>query len=277
MKKFFFWLKYALLAFTAFVIIVFAIAYLQKDELVQRLKVQLEKNLHGELEITKLNFTIFHRFPDFSFTLRGVSLRDTVFHQPILSAEKVYLDIGLYELVKKEINIRSLTLEDARLFLFKTRNGNTNIEMFKGTADSISHEKKTPYLLSFSKFELRNTEFTYADSSTGKFTQINFRKTKHTLQLDDSVYKMTTKGELYFSVLFDNDSTGGYLINKSAQANLTILFGPSFQKIQIEESPLEFEKTKLLIAGELETKKGGAYRLHFQGIRSTCRRRCLTQ
>ena len=95
MKKVFKWLAYGLLAFIASIAVVFILAYAKREEIKQLLIAEFNDRINGSFAVEKVQFTIFHNFPDFSISLQGVTLHDTISIEPVLSADKIFLDIGL--------------------------------------------------------------------------------------------------------------------------------------------------------------------------------------
>ena len=130
-KRLFKWLFYllgfALLLITA----VLAGAYWNRDKLLTRLNAELNKGINGKVHIETIDFTFLHHFPNFSITLRRVYLRDDQYHiysRDVFTANKIVVDVALFPLVKREVKIKSLTVDGADIFLFKARNGDTNAE-----------------------------------------------------------------------------------------------------------------------------------------------------
>src|SRR3989337_3862483 len=106
MRKFFRWLFYAFIFITVLVIGILVAAYWNRDMLLGRISDQLNKGINGEFKIEKIDFTFLHHFPHFSVTLRNVYLRSDQYEKygrDVFSAKKIYADIRLYPLLKKEV------------------------------------------------------------------------------------------------------------------------------------------------------------------------------
>src|SRR5687768_8442720 len=126
MRKFFKWLMYAFILTTVSVAGVLVAAYWNRDVLLERISTELNKGIKGEFKIGKIDFTFLHHFPHFSVTLHNVYLRDDhyeKYRRDIFSAKKIYADIRLYPLLKKEVIISSLFVDEADIFIFKSRSG----------------------------------------------------------------------------------------------------------------------------------------------------------
>ena len=113
-KKLFKWLFYFVAIIVLLVVGILATAYWNRDQLLTKLNAELNKGINGQFHIGKLDFTFLHEFPNFSVTLHNVYLRANhyeKYRRDIFSAEKIFVNLRMYPLFKKEVKINSISVE----------------------------------------------------------------------------------------------------------------------------------------------------------------------
>src|SRR6478609_3972648 len=207
MRKFFRGLVYFFTSILLVLIVIFSVAYWNRDKILEQITAQLNEGINGEFKIQKLDFTILNDFPNFTLTLRNVSLHDQRFSKykhDFFAANKVFVDINLYDLWQKRINVRSLKIETANLFIFRAKDSYTNLAIFKkdsvSSSDSVA-QSKNPFLLSIRNVVFKDVQCIYVDSLRDKSYRFHFIDTKQAVVANDSVYSAHIKGKIHFGGL----------------------------------------------------------------------------
>lgn len=251
-------------------IVIFSVAYWNRDVILERITAQLNEGIDGEFKIESLDFTLISDFPNFSLSLNNVSLRGShyaTYGKDFFVAEHVFVDINLYQLLKKNINVRSLKLENANLFIFKAKDGYTNLNIFKkdtisSTVDSTA-QSENPFLLSLRNIEFKNVQATYSDSIKNKSHSVRFIDTKHVVESNDSVYNTHIKGKIHFDSLVFKQNSGGFLANKETRADLHVNINKLSKILTIEPSSLEVNDNKINLSGYFHLQPGKTFELVF--------------
>src|SRR6478736_4822569 len=183
MRKFFKGLIYFFVSILLVLIVIFSVAYWNRDKILERITAQLNEGINGEFKIQKLDFTVFNDFPNFTLTLKNVSLqsqRDSIHKHDLFVANKIFVDVNLYQLLEKQINVRSLKIETANVIIFRAKDGYTNTNIFKKdsviTIDS-TEQTKEPFLLSVRDIDFKDVQVIYTDSMQNKSHRLHFVKT----------------------------------------------------------------------------------------------------
>ncbi len=272
MRKFFKWVKYILLLLVVFTAVVFAVAYWKKDEILEKLTVYLNDQINGEIHIGKLDFTILHQFPDFSVTLHDVYLRGpqySVYNHDFFIAERIFLNIGVFELIGKKVNVNSFTLENSKVFIFKAKNGYSNLDIFKKDVlrDSLAvegdAEERDPFFFKVKKAEFRNVSFVFADSIKNKSMSFQFLKTNHNINGTDSTIAVRINGDMHFDGLVFKEENGPFLKDRLAKVDLNARIDRITKMLTIDSSDLLFDELMVNLTGFFDLKKGGAFQLNF--------------
>ena len=269
MKKLFKWLFYLVAIIVLLIVGILATAYWNRDKLLTKLNDELNKGINGKFHIDKLDFTFLHEFPNFSVTLHNVYLRAShyeKYHRDIFSAEKIFVNLGMYPLFKKEVKINSLSVNNADIFVYKARNGDTNTDVFKKSQDSIKvidQTKETPLIFNINKIVFHNVSVVFADSIRNKFINLQFLDTQQTFVKEDSGYRASVKGDMHFDSLFLNPRGGSYLKDKHTRVNLNVDVNRLTNKLLILPSSISYKKNEIRLEGDFELKKGGTFTLVF--------------
>ena len=268
-KKLFKWLFYFGAIIVVLIVGILATAYWNRDKLLTKLYAELNKGINGQFHIDKLDFTFFHDFPNFSVTLHNVYLRAShyeKYHRDIFSAEKIFVDLGIYPLLKKEVKVNSLSVDNAHIFVYKARNGDTNTDVFEKSRDSLdikNETKETSLILNLQKISFHNVSVVFADSVKNKFINFQFLDTRQSFVVTDSGFSTSIKGEMHFDSLFLNPKSGSYLKDKRTLVNLNVEINRLTHQLLIRPSSLSYEKNEIGLKGNFELKKGGTFTLVF--------------
>ncbi len=271
MRKFLKWVKYILLLLVLFTAGVFAVAYWKRDEILEKLNVYLNDQINGEIHIGRLDFTILHQFPDFSVTLHDVYLRGpqyAVYNHDFFTAEKIFLNIGVFELISKNVNVNSFTLENSKAFIFKTKNGYSNLDIFKkgmmrDSAAIDGEEEKEPFFFKVRKAEFRNVSFVFADSVKNKSMSFQFLRTSHYINGTDSTIAVRINGAMHFDGLVFKEENGPFLKDRLANVDLNARIDRMTKLLTVDSSDLLFDELKVNLTGFFDLTKGGPFQLNF--------------
>jgi len=268
-KKLFKWLFYFVAIIVLLIVGILATAYWNRDTLLTKLNAELNKGINGKFHIDKLNFTFLHDFPNFSLTLHNVYLRGShyeKYQRDIFSAEKIFVNLGMRPLFNNEVKIHSLSVDNADIFVYKARNGDTNTDVFKKSQDTIKVEdqtKETPLIFNIHKIIFHDVSVVFADSIKNKFINLQFLDTQQSFVKEESGYSASVKGDIHFDSLFLNPKSGSYLKDKHTRVNLNVDINRLTNKLLIRPSSIFYRKNEIGLKGDFELKKEGPFTLVF--------------
>jgi hypothetical protein len=270
MTKFFRWIFYFIASIALALVVLFSVAYWNRDVILKRITAQLNKGINGEFKIQKLDFTLLNDFPNFSLTLKNVSLRGPrfdVYRHNFLVANKIFVDINLYQLLKKTINVRSLKVESADVFIFKGKDGYANWNLFKkdsvSTADS-SAQTENPFLLSVRNMEFKDVHVVYSDSLKNKSYSFWFIHTRHEVKATDSTYETHVNGKIHFDSLVFKKGNGSFLTNKSGRGDFYVNINRLTKRLTIAPSSLLVTKARIHFSGFFQMEPEGGFGLKLE-------------
>jgi hypothetical protein len=248
-------------------VVLFAVAYWNRDKIIERISSQLNESINGEFGIGKVNFTVFHRFPNFSITLNNVYLRDSlknIYKQDFFSARKIFLDVSFFRLFERKVHVQSLTVQDAKFFIFKANNGYSNQSILKEESAQPKDTTNERFLFSIKNVELRNVGFIYIDSLTAKSYRFQFQRTNQKIKISDTVNAVRITGSMHFDELTFNPEKGSYLSNKFAKVDIDIEANKITKLLLIKPSTLQFEQSQIQMVGNAMMEPEGNFYLQFE-------------
>lgn len=267
MRKILVFLKWTFASLAILVLLAYALLYFNKARLVAAINKELQLSINGEINIGNIGLNLWHEFPRASLSVENVYIRGpryAQYHQDFLSIEKLYLNINIKKLLNKEINFSKVSIENAKVFIFKTKDGYTNLDVFKKDDKSSSDSSKHNHLLfELQDLHISNTQFVFNDTATGKSIGFTLNETRSSISAKDSIIQLTLAGDIHFLQLLFNKEKGPFLKNKNTQVNFDLTFHPTEKTLYINPSELVLETGKIELNGLLKFGKPLWYQLHF--------------
>ncbi len=151
MKKIWKFLKklFILLIITIFMIIIgiLAFTWIYHDELINYAKNHIKDYFETDIEIEKLDFSLFKKFPDATIILNNVLIKSSnTFNKKdfkqitdtLLFAQEILLQFDLFKILKKNYELQAIQLNKANVWLLFDKKGNHNFSILKQTNDTTS-------------------------------------------------------------------------------------------------------------------------------------------
>ena len=239
-----------------------------RKEILETVNQELQAEINGDINIENIRITIFQDFPTVSLSLRDIYMRGpryAEFHQDFLKAEIININVEALKLFRKEISIKSVDVINGEVFIFKTRSGYTNLDIFKRVKkkDSIANGQQGGQV-NFKNINLKNVAVTFHDSLKRKEFGVHFLKVTNTIALSDSSTQFHILGDLKFVGLMFNSEKGSYLKNKDAIANLSLEFLPRTRQLILNPSTLKLARSELRLSGLFKLADPRFFHLNIQ-------------
>jgi hypothetical protein len=255
------WLK-GVLIFLSFVIFLFAIGLVlivvYKKEILAEITSQLKASVHAEVTVEDVDITIFSEFPNFTLKLDNVAIRDTLARpgdKDLLNTKTILLNIRTYKLFFKEVEFRSIRVVDGEFFVFRTKSGYSNLDVFKKkdtTVVATPPDSTEQFHLTNEKIQFQNLRFTWHDSLRQKYIGLLFKKVNTDLTHSDSLIACKMHGGIDFDELTFNPARGSFLKNQSANVSLVFNFFRDSAKLRLEPSTLSLHESEFEIQGTFD-------------------------
>lgn len=239
------WITIAgIIAFYVLALIVISIlANKEKARILATINNALKENLQGEAHIKNIELNAWRHFPSIEIRLEDVSLIDTLYHLPVLSAGSISTTVSLIQVVKSNKSISNLEVKDAVFHLFTDSAGYSNnylLKLKKKPAPETTGKKKNQSIF-IRQINIENTLVLIENKQKEK--RIEFTATEVEAKLDkkDSVIHINLKEDCLMKTgLGFNLSKGSYLENQQLEGEWQLDLNTSSKTIS-------FNKTKLAI------------------------------
>ncbi|MBY0433044.1 MAG: AsmA family protein [Cyclobacteriaceae bacterium] len=247
------WTLYGGVFFIVLIGILYAAAQYYRPRILALVNAELKKSINGDIQIGDLDFTIFERFPAFSVKLSDIYLRGPrypIYKKDFFTAEQIFIHVQPIHLLRGTIDLKSLTVRKASVFIFRAADGYTNLDVFKRKTPVDTANKPGPlpsFLLEELLFE--NTKLLYFDSVKRKSYGANFERMVASVEDTDSSRLITLAGKVEFAGLMFNEQKGSYLKGKKTQLSLNMEFIPGMRQLLIKPSSIGFEKSTVELSG----------------------------
>jgi len=127
-----------IVSFLSLILLITLGFYLGRGLIMNRAVNYINENQPGELQMEQMNLIPFMNFPDVSLQLRNLSYYekalhpDSLYQEPILALNEVYLTLDVIDLIRKDIQISEARMEKGFLRLEMYEDSITNLEKALG-------------------------------------------------------------------------------------------------------------------------------------------------
>lgn len=259
------WTSYILIFFLLILAIAYGAAQYYQPRILAAINQELKKGINGDVQIGDLDFTIFNQFPSLSVALSDVYLRGpryNTYHKDFFKADRIYVRLLWRGLFTGTVSLKSITIKNADIFIFRTKDGYGNLEVFRKHPKTDSAKSRGGGIaLDLAKVVFDNTTVTYSDSLKGKSYGIHFIKTILGMDRTDSAMLVSLDGPMHFGGLVFNSAKGGYLTNVPTTAKLRLAFASEKHLLTILPSELGFTKSMVNLSGYFDLTAPGGFAL----------------
>lgn len=256
------WFLYLIGIFVLVNILGYAAVQYYKPKILETINRTLKNGINGDFQIGDLEYTLFEQFPNFSITLSEIYLRGPrydLYHQDFFQAEKIYVHVQPANLFRGAIDLKSITIRNGNIVIFRTSQGYTNLEVFKKSKTDSSKKTTSSLSLDLGKIKFENTRFVHFDSLKRKSFDVKFINATADFSSSDSSRSILLDGSMFFGGLMFNEQKGAYMFNTATQARLNLEFFPASQRLVVSPSVLQFAKSKVDVSGQFEFSPPGGF------------------
>ncbi len=162
------------------VIAAIAIPYFFKDQIVEAITQDLNKNINAKVDFADVNLSLFKNFPHFSFSLDQLSITgvDEFEGYKLIEAENIALSLNLMSVINSSdpIEIHTISMQKPEINIKVLRNGKANYDIVK-PSDTPVEEEAAPatdlnFLVQLEEYDITDGQFIYDDRLGGTYLEI---------------------------------------------------------------------------------------------------------
>ncbi|MEP6737748.1 MAG: AsmA-like C-terminal region-containing protein [Chryseolinea sp.] len=267
MKGIFKWLIYLAIVVVGILAIGLILTNFYKKEILSEINLRLQETVNGDVKIGDYNITFLHKFPHLSITLKDVYLngpRYELYQRAFLKAERVDVNVEAFKLFVKELSIKSVDVEHGELFVFRTIEGYTNVEVFKTHRAAGTGAGEKLVVIDLKQINLKDIHVAFQDSLKHKSFGVHFANTENILAATNAGSSIHIIGNMTFQGLLLNATKGKFLKDKSTLTDLDLELDSTRQHLTLRPSTMIFDKSKIRLKGEFELNNTGKFQLNIE-------------
>ena len=230
-----------------------------KVEIVKKINTQINDNIQGEAKIGDIGYKFLIGFPNFTVVLKEVELKDslTAIHKrPVLKAGEIEVRLNVLSLLKKEVNIHKIVINDATIDLYKDKNGVSNSNIFKPKKDKPKTESNTTTFID--EVVLKNVNFISENQQANKLFNIEIKSLKTKINYEGEGWNADVKLKSLAKSLAFNSLKGSFVKEKVVNGDLLVTFSNELSKINILSKELEIGEDYFDIIANFNVGKGNS-------------------
>ena len=167
------------------VIATLIVNYFFKDQVIQYVVSQLNKQVDTQISIRKVDFSLWKQFPNASVEFINVYAQSSKRYKELnfseaddtlLVADRIFLEFNMIKLLSGHYELKRLNIKNGYVKLKVDANSCTNFDIFKNKVKTHAND----FQLKFNDVVFSNTIINYVDSRTsinflGKADQLNIK------------------------------------------------------------------------------------------------------
>ena len=228
-----------------------------KTEIVQKINTQINENILGEAKIVDIGYKFLIGFPNFTVVLNDVELKNSliaIHKRPVLKAGEIEVRLNVLSLLKKEVNIHKIVINDAKIDLFKDKNGISNSNIFKPKKKKTKSETAT----SIDEVVLKNVIFISENQQGNKLFNFEIKSLKSKIKYSDEGWKTDVRLQTFAKSLAFNTQKGSFVKEKEIDGDLWVTFSKEQKRISVVTDDLEIGGDLFKIKANFNVGKGNS-------------------
>ncbi len=253
--KVFFWFFLFLISL---LIIAYSIASIHKKDILAYFNREIDNGITGSAHLNNISFTIFREFPSVSVTLIGLTIKDSVYNNEIIKAEKVYLQIHLFKLLRKELDVKSIIVQNASFNIFKDSLGYSNLSVFSRKSlksDTTKSVKSSLMDFDLKKIVFKKVSLVYLDDKKKKRIQLACNDVLIRVKKLENQVVCHVNGHVFSEGLLFNNLKGPFLANKELELKLHLSYNKSDSLLTLLQSSINSEGQIYEVSGKCRLNK----------------------
>lgn len=230
-----------------------------KTEIVKKINTQINENILGEAKIGDIGYKFLIGFPNFTVVLKDVTLKDSliaIHKRPVLKAGEIEVRLNVLSLLKNEVNVHKIVINDATIDLFKDKNGLSNSNIFKPKKKKPKTESTTT--TSIDEVILKNVHFISENQKGNKLFSFEVKSLKTKIEYTDTGWQTKVSLKTLAKSLAFNVLRGSFVKNKLIEGKLAVDFSNQKEQISVVTEDFEIGGDPFDIKAHFNVGKGNA-------------------
>lgn len=211
-----------------------------KPKIVSEINTAINDNIAGNVKIGDVGYKFLIGFPNFTVVLNKVELRDSLFpihKRTLLKAEEIEVRLNVLALLKNEVEISKIVINDAKIDLFKDKNGVSNSNILKPKPKKP--KPKSDKTKSIDQIDLNNVVFISENQQKHKLFYFDVASLQSTVDFNDDGWKTDLHIKTLAKSMAFNALKGSFIKGKNVEGVLAVVFSKAENKIKVDTKDLK--------------------------------------
>lgn len=211
---------------------------------------QINDNISGTFTIGAIEPTIVRGFPDISFELKNVTLKDSLWHlhhTDVLNLERAYVSISLSSILNKTAYINKLVLENGNITLYTDENEISNTHIFRSKEKTEKDEVDNP----INEVAINNVTLTIKHMVKRKHFVLDINKCDLLMDFNDTGWSANMVSDVDIKSFAFNFDVGSFIKGKHLETDIQVQFNKRLKIITIAPQTLELDDLPYQLGGKL--------------------------
>jgi len=167
MKRFFKWL---LIGFSSLLAVIILAALIlpavYKDKIRVDLEKEIDRQIDADVTFSDVRVRLFSHFPNLTLSLTDLLVmgKEEFRTDTLTSVKEARLELKLWSLLtKREVEIKSIQLEDPEIHIYVLKDGRANYNITKPSTDSIQQTQPSSVNIAIDKLSIHHGDIFYTD------------------------------------------------------------------------------------------------------------------
>jgi len=231
-----------------------------KTEIVEKINYQINDNISGEVKIGDIGYKFLTGFPNFTVVLNDVEVNDSlisIHKRPVLKAGEIEVRLNVLSLLKKEISIHKIVINDATIDLFKDKNGVSNSNILKPKEAKSKTESASS--TSIDEVMLKNVNFISENQQGNKLFYFEIKSLKSKIKYLVEGWKTDVHLKTFAKSLSFNTKHGSFVKDKEIDGKLSVDFSTAQNQISVVTEKLKIGGDSFEIKAHFNLGKENAF------------------
>lgn len=246
-----------------FLLFIIALTVLQlyinnnKKSFIKLINDKLTEAVDGPVHLRDVDVDVWRHFPNVDISILDINIEDSLYKKSLLRAGRVATRINILKLLTNKVDIHNLFISDARIHLFKDKNGYSNKYLF-----SFNKKKSGNNNLNIDEIELNNTAIITEDAIKEKWFGIVFNYLHADIGNSGSVMDIELKEDAVIRGLGFNLRKGVFLKDKPVKAKWNLQFNKETKELSFDKTNVNIDGTRFVLNGSFFLKDSSS--AHFK-------------
>jgi len=231
----------------------FVIPYFFKDQLVEKIKIEANKNLNATLDFKDADISLLRSFPDVNISLSDLSLtgKDEFDEFTLYRAKETILDLDIVSVFKEEehIKVHGVHLVEPNIHIVSRKDGKTNYNIFKEST-SPNESSEDDFIVELTNYSVTGGKIRYEDLRSELFFSMTDFDHEGSGNFKNNVFDLRTISEAKNV----NLESSGIKYLKNVNLDLDAVLGMDLNKLSytLKENKAKLNDLNLNFEGDVQ-------------------------